>query len=325
MNSEVDVVIDLLPPKVHGRVAAASVQHRAHLVNTSYSVPEVEALATQAEAMDVTILPEFGLDPGIDLVMLGEAVRSLDQVDEIWSYGAGIPELEAASNPLKYKVSWRFEGVLNSYRRAGKVIQDGAILQIPDNQMFYPENMHHVDIEGVGRLEAFPNGDAIKYADLLGIPASSLKALGRYAMRWPGHCAFWRSLVELHLLDSLPVMLDGVAVDRKRYLAAALEPHLQYNRDERDIVILRIEVIGKKANRTQRIVIQMVDKRDLQTGFTAMSRTVGYTASIGAQMIATGRITKRGILTPVKDIPYETLQEELAKRGIFITSRVQDV
>jgi saccharopine dehydrogenase-like NADP-dependent oxidoreductase len=66
----------------------------------------------------------------------------------------------------------------------------------------------------------------------------------------------------------------------------------------------------------------MTDRRDLQTGFTAMSRTVGYTASIGAQMIATGKITKRGVLTPVNDIPYVDLKRELGKREIRLTSEV---
>jgi saccharopine dehydrogenase-like NADP-dependent oxidoreductase len=322
MKSGVDVAIDLLPSFVCGRVAAAAVQHRVHLVNTFYTLPEVKDLASQAESRKVTILPEFGLDPGIDLVMLGEAVRSLDEVEEIWSYGGGIPEPEAASNPLKYKVTWTFEGVLNSYRRAGKVIRDGRIVPIQDNEMFYPDNIHQIDIEGVGTLEAFPNGDAVKYADMLGIDRSKLQALGRYAMRWPGHCAFWRTMVDLHLLDSEPVMIDGVAVDRKRFLAAALEPHLQYSADERDMVILRTEVKGKKGNHVQRVVVQMIDRRDLETGFTAMSRTVGYTASIGAQMIATGNITKRGVLTPVNDIPYVDLKRELAKRGIRVTSEV---
>lgn len=322
MKSGVDVAIDLLPSHVCGRVAVAAVKHGVHLVNTFYAVPEVKDLAAQAEARNITILPEFGLDPGIDLVMLGEAVRSLDEVEEIWSYGGGIPEPKAANNPLKYKVTWTWEGVLNSYRRAGRVIRDGTVVQIRDTEMFYPENIHEIDIEGVGGLEAFPNGDAVQYADLLGIPTSKLKALGRYAMRWPGHCAFWRTLVDLHLLDSEPVMVNGVAVSPRHFLAAALEPHLQYSADERDVVILRTEVKGKKGNHAQRVVVQMIDRRDLQTGFTAMSRTVGYTASIGAQMIASGKITKRGLLTPVNDIPYEDLTRELAKRGIRITSEV---
>lgn len=321
MQSGADVVIDLLPSHMCGKIAAAAVKHGVHLVNSFYAVPEVKELAAQAEANNVTILPEFGLDPGIDLVMMGEAVRSLDEVEEIWSYGGGIPELAAADNPLKYKVTWTFAGVLNSYRRAGKVIRDGTIVEIKDTEVFYPANIHHVDIDGVGRLEAFPNGDALKYADLLGLDKSRLKALGRYAMRWPGHCAFWRTIVDLHLLDSEPVMVDGVAIDRKRYLVAALEPHLQYRADERDLVILRIEVKGRKMNRDQRVVAQMIDRRDLQTGFTSMSRTVGFTASIGAQMIGAGKITKRGVLSPINDFPYADLKEELAKRGIDLTSQ----
>ena len=33
------------------------------------------------------ILPEFGMGPEIDLILLGEAARSLDQVVEIITYG----------------------------------------------------------------------------------------------------------------------------------------------------------------------------------------------------------------------------------------------
>jgi len=322
MKCGADVAIDLLPAHACGRVAAAAVQHGVHLVNTFYTLPEVKDLAARAESRDVTILPEFGLDPGIDLVMLSKAVRSLDEVEEIWSYGGGIPEPEAAGNPLKYKVTWTFEGVLNSYRRAGKVIRDGQIVEIGDSEMFYPENIHRVEIDGLGKLEAFPNGDAVKYADLLGISRSKLQALGRYALRWPGHCAFWRTMVDLCLLDSEAVMVDGVAVDRKRFLAAVLEPHLQYSADERDLVILRTVVKGRKGGQGQSVILQMIDRRDLETGLTAMSRTVGYTASIGALMIASGKITKRGVLTPINDVSYADLKQELAKRGIQITSEV---
>ncbi len=83
-----DVAIDLLPAPFCGRVAAAAVQHGIHLVNAFYARPEVKQLTDEARARDVTVLPEFGMDPGIDLVLLGEAVRSLDRVEEIITYGA---------------------------------------------------------------------------------------------------------------------------------------------------------------------------------------------------------------------------------------------
>lgn len=323
MEQRPDVAIDLLPVAFHGPVAATAVKHGIHLVNASYVGPQVRKLSDEAKARNVTILPEFGMDPGIDLVLLGEAVRSLDRVEDIITYGAGFPAPETADNPLKYKVTWTFDGVLKSYKRAGRVIRDGKIVAIKDTEMFCPENIHELEIEGLGRLEAFPNGDALKYADLLGLEISGLRNMGRYVLRWPGHCAFWKTIVGLHLLDDEPVMVNGVAVNRKRFLAAAIEPHIQYGDHERDVVVVRIEVTGTKDEKKRRAIYQVIDKRDLETGFTAMSRTVGYTASIGAQMIGTGKITQRGVLSPVTDIPYQQFAQELGKRDIRITSTIE--
>ncbi|KPL19077.1 MAG: hypothetical protein AMJ92_05130 [candidate division Zixibacteria bacterium SM23_81] len=320
MEQGPDVVIDLLPSVFCGTVAAVAVERQIHLVNAFYAGPQVKNLAEMAETRNVTILPEFGMDPGIDLVLLGEAVRSLDIVEEIFSYGAGFPEPDAADNPIKYKVTWTFEGVLKSYRRAGRVIRNGKTVDVKESQMFSPENIHEIEIEGLGKLEAIPNGDALKYANLLGIEQSGLRHMGRYSLRWPGHCAFWKTIVGLHLLDDEPVIVNGVAVDRRRFLAAAIEPHIQYGPLERDVVVVRVEVRGRKDGKHTRAVYQVIDRRDLKTGFTSMSRTVGYTASIGALMIGNGKIAKRGVLSPVNDIPYKAFAQELGKRNIQVTS-----
>jgi len=320
MASRPDAIIDLLPVAFHETVARTAVAHGAHLVNASYTTPGLASLADEAKARDIALLPEFGMDPGIDLVLLGEAVRSLDDVEEIITYGAGFPEPAAATGPLKYKVTWTFDGVLKSYLRAGRVIREGQIVDIEATEMFLPEHIHEVELEGLGRLEAFPNGDALKYAELLGLDPASLRNLGRYVLRWPGHCALWKALVDLHFLDNEPAMVDGLAVDRKRFLAAVLEPHIQYGPEERDVVVVRIAVSGRKDGKPARICQQVIDMRDLGTGHTAMCRTVGYTASIGAQMIASGRIGRRGLLTPVNDVPYEPFAKELEKRGIDIAS-----
>lgn len=319
MQQGPDVVIDLLPVPFVPNVARAAVKHGVHLVNTSYVVPQVTQLADEAKARNVTILPEFGMDPGIDLVLLGQAVRSFESVEEITTYGAGFPEPEAADNPLQYKVTWTFAGLLNSYRRAARIIRDYEIVDIAETEIFSPENIYTIDIEGLGTLEAFANGDALKYAALLGVDVTGLRNLGRYVLRWPGHCAFWKKLVDLHLLDDEPVLVDGVAVKPKRFLAAALEPHIQYRAHERDIVVARVEVTGEQRGKKVRAVYQVIDRRDLETGHTAMSRTVGYTASIGAQMVGGCRITQRGVLSPVTDIPYEHFVQELGRRGIHVT------
>ncbi len=177
-------------------------------------------------------------------------------------------------------------------------------------------------IPGLGAFEAYVNGDALPYAAMLGIAPQKLRRLGRYAFRWPGHCAFWKKLVDLHLLDDDTLTLDGVAVNRRRFLAAAIEPHIRLGEKERDVAVIRVEVTGEKDGKKKRAVLQIIDHRDLATGFTAMSRTVGYTASIGARMIADGRLQKRGLLSPLRDVPYDIFKMELTRRNIGISEEI---
>jgi saccharopine dehydrogenase-like NADP-dependent oxidoreductase len=316
------VAIDLTPSRFSPLVAQEALKARVHLVNTVYVLPALKELAGEVMAAGLTFLPEFGMDPGIDLVLLGRAVSLFDQVDEISSYGAGIPEATAANNALKYKVTWTFEGVLRAYMRGGRLIRNGRIVTIKSNEMFNPENIHEIEIPGLGKFEAYANGDSLPYAEMLGIAPEKLRRLGRFSFRWPGHCEFWKKLIDLHLLDDESLTLDGVPINRRRFLAAAMEPYILLGEKERDMAVIRIEVAGTKAGKKMRAVLQIIDRRDLASGFTAMSRTVGYTASIGAQLVGSGQINKRGLLSPLHDIPYEIFKQELAKRNITISEEI---
>ena len=318
-----DVVIDLLPAKFCGLVVQLAVKHKVHLVNTYYVSPEIRALSAEAERLGLTILPEFGMDPGIDLVCLGHTVRCLDTVEGLASYGAGFPEPAAANNAIKYKVTWTFAGVLNSYLRPGRFLRDGKVVAFGERAMFSPEFLHRLDLEGLGELEAFPNGDAIKYLELLNLDSASVKNMGRFVLRWPGHCAFWKTLVDLGMLDPGSIEVDGVAVDRRKFLQSSMEPLLQYGPGERDVAVIRVDAVGLKDGKRTRVVTNCIDYRDLATGFTAMTRTVGFTTSIGAQMIGRGQLRKPGILTPVSDVPYDLFTGELKKRGILVTTTTE--
>ena len=204
------------------------------------------------------------------------------------------------------------------------VLSTGRVVELGPDEMFRPEQVHTVEVSKVGELEAYPNGDALPYADLLSLDRRVLVSLGRYSMRWPGHAEFWHKVVALGLLDDEPVAVDGVLVDRKRYLAAALGPRLQYAEGEQDLGILIVDVAGTRGGRAARIVMQVVDRRDLETGFTAMGRLVGFTASVGAQLVGSGTIAKRGLLSPVTDVPYRALVDALRARGIEVRVEVSD-
>jgi saccharopine dehydrogenase-like NADP-dependent oxidoreductase len=125
-------------------------------------------------------------------------------------------------------------------------------------------------------------------------------------------------MVELGFLNEEAITVGKVEVSPRQFVHDLLLPQLQYLPTERDIAGIRIDVSGLKEGERKRIIYQMIDRRDLETGLLAMQRTVGYTASIGAQMILNGQIKKRGLLTPTRDIPAEIFIEELKKRGIQI-------
>jgi len=104
-----------------------------------------------------------------------------------------------------------------------------------------------------------------------------------------------------------------------------LEPQLRLRDDERDIAIVRVDARGVKNSKRTRVVYQLIDYRDLSTGFTAMQRTTGFTASIGAQMILRGDISKKGIIFPGTDIPFNVFKAELEKRGMKIERFVEEL
>jgi lysine 6-dehydrogenase len=52
-----------------------------------------------------------------------------------------------------------------------------------------------------------------------------------------------------------------------------------------------------------------------------MTRMVGFTTSIGAQMVLRGDISRRGLLSPLSDVPFQPFLKELEKRGISVDRR----
>jgi len=323
MKDRVDVVIDVLPVAFMGIVAEAALEAGVSVVNTMYGHQMPEGLHQRALAKGIILMPEAGLDPGIDLTLCGYGVSQMDEVSELHSYCGGFPDEKAIDNPLKYKITWTWNGVLLSYKRPAKIMRDGKIINIPARDQFAEQWIEVIDFPGVGQLELIPNGDAVIFAEYLGI-SKTLRSTSRCTMRWPGHCAFWKKLVDLGFLSDEPVKGLPFELTPHQFMVEHLEPQLQYKEGERDIVAMRNIIIGIKGGKKIKITYDMLDMRDLETGLFAMNRTTGYTASIVAQMIANGDIKGKGLLTPVRDIPYERFLDEIKKRGIMIREQIEN-
>jgi saccharopine dehydrogenase-like NADP-dependent oxidoreductase len=182
--------------------------------------------------------------------------------------------------------------------------------------------IHEIDFPGLGRLEAFPNGNAVFFTDLLGV-TKTLTETGRYSLRWPGWCAFWRPLVKLDFLSDEPLSGLPCEITPHQCMVKLMEPQLQYRADEKDLAVMRNIFIGVKNGKKKKITCDLLIERDLKTGLLAMSLGVGYPACIVAQMIGKGEIEKRGVLSPATDIPYEAFVKGLMERGIKIDEKAE--
>jgi lysine 6-dehydrogenase len=273
----------------------------------------------------VIILPEMGLDPGIDLVMGRLAIDELDEVHGLYSYGGGVPAPECADNsPIKYKISWIFDRVLAVYVREGRLIKNGKLHIVPGNEIFREENIHEIEFPGIGSVEAYPNGDSERYVEIFGL-GKELVEMGRFALRWPGHSRFWRTMVDLGLLEDNTIKINNADISPRVFLTNWLTPRLQFGKEERDLALLRVEAWGLKKGKKVKVAYDLCDYRDLETGLFAMNRTVGFTSSIGALMILEGKITQPGVLSPVKHVPPLEFMEEIKKRGMEIVYKIEEL
>jgi saccharopine dehydrogenase-like NADP-dependent oxidoreductase len=233
--------------------------------------------------------------------------------------------LECANdNPIRYKISWIFDRVLAVYTREARLVKDGRLHVIPGDEIFRPENVHEIEFPGIGKLEAYPNGDAERYVEIFGLD-KELVEMGRFALRWPGHSKFWRKMVDLGLLDDTPISVGGTELSPRSFISQWLTPRLQYTDEQRDLALLRVEAWGIKEGRKVKVIYDLVDYRDLSTGLFAMNRTVGFTSSIGALMILAGGITGAGVLSPVRHVPPHAFLKEVKARGMRVDYLVKEM
>lgn len=312
-----DAVIDLLPLPFMANAFEAALETRVPLVSTNYGKP-VHHLHEPARTAGISLMPECGLDPGIDLVICGNAVRQFDELHVLNSYCGGVPEKKACTNPLDYKISWNFDMVLRSQKRASTFIRAGEKIEVPAERQHESDMIHTISFPGLGDMEAVPNGDAVFYTDLLGV-TSGIREAGRYLLRWPGWAAFWGPLKRLGLLSDEPLKGLGCPVTPHQFMVKLLEPQLQYQNGEKDIVAMYNAFSGIKNGRVKTLKTSLVIERDLNSGLYGMSLGVGFPASIVAQMIASGEIAQKGVLNPALHVPYVTFMAALAERGIVVT------
>ncbi len=103
-----------------------------------------------------------------------------------------------------------------------------------------------------------------------------------------------------------------------------LEEKLCYKSGEKDMVILRDEVIADYGNYKKRYLSVLIDYGEVGKE-TSVARTVALPAAVGVKLILENRITLKGVRIPVEPEIYEPVLSELEKLGITLEEKEEEI
>ncbi|MGZ5191674.1 MAG: saccharopine dehydrogenase C-terminal domain-containing protein, partial [Flavisolibacter sp.] len=108
--SRADIVISMLPPALHSKVAKDCLQFSKHLLTASYVDDEIKRMGNEIKNKNLLFLCEMGLDPGIDHIsamkLIDEIHAKGGKITSFKSHCGGLVAPESDNNPWHYKISW---------------------------------------------------------------------------------------------------------------------------------------------------------------------------------------------------------------------------
>jgi len=258
-----------------------------------------------ARSKGVSVVPDCGMGPGLINHMGVYVMELLDRAREVRLYDGGLPQDPA--DPWRYQLTFHINGLTNEYDGDATFIRDGKLVPVPT----FTE-LETVDFAPLGTLEAF-----VISGSLSTTPHTHLGRLQRYetkVLRYPGHFATFEAYKRLGLFSEDPLEVDGQVVVPRHLYHRLLEPKITAP-VIRDICLMRAVGVGEKDGRAARVTVDLVDRYDEATGFTAMERLTGWHAAVMMGLQARGRIAP-GAHRMEQAVKAAEVMAELEKRGI---------
>lgn len=199
--SGADIVISMLPFRMHPLVAGSCLKYRCHMVTASYTSDEIRDLDRAAADAGILMLNEMGVDPGIDHM---SAMRIIDRIRgeggkiEIFeSNTGGLVAPGSDNNPWNYKFTWNPRNVVLAGQAGARFLYNSKFKYIPYHKIF--ERYEVINILDLGEFEVYPNRDSLKYQEEYGL--QEVSTMFRGTIRRRGFCDAWNALVQLGATD----------------------------------------------------------------------------------------------------------------------------
>jgi len=287
------------------RIAIESGSSLCDLGGHTETVREQLALDDVARKAGVTITPDCGLGPGLNISMGVLAMSYVEKPEDVLIWDGGLPQ--NPEPPWNYLLTFNINGFTNEYFGDAYFLRNGEV--VPVSCLSEIETLDFPS--PLGQLEAAVTSGGLSTAPWTF--AGKLKRLENKTLRYPGHWDQFKAFQLLGLFEEDPIQVNGTTVSPREVFHSLLEPKITADKI-RDICVIRTQCNGTTDGKSASSTIELIETYDEATGFTAMEKLTGWHASIVAILSAQGDIP-RGAIPVETALTADALAKEGARRG----------
>jgi len=277
-----EFVICAVPGFMGYRTLEAIIRAGKNVVDISFFPENALALDALAKQMNVTVIVDCGVAPGMSNLILGYHNARMT-ISNFECLVGGLPRKRV--QPFEYKAPFSPMDVLEEYTRPARYVENGCIVTKPALS-----DAEFIEVENIGTLESFNTDGLRSILFTMGhIPNMKEKTL-----RYPGHIALMKSLISAGFLDTRPIKLNNMDISPLEFSSALLFNQWKLGADEEEFTVMKISI----SDASTRIEYNLFDSYDAASGISSMSRTTGYTCTAALNMMMAGLFTEKGVFPP---------------------------
>ncbi len=219
-------VLSAAPFHLTGHVAKAARLEGVNYFDLTEDVATTRMVKDLAEGATTALIPQCGLAHGFISIAAHDIASRFDKLDTVRLRVGALPQYP--SNALSYNLTWSTDGVINEYIERCEAVVEGKLREVPAM-----EELEEFSLDGT-RYEAFNTSGGL--GTLCETLEGKVRSLNYKTIRYPGHCALMRVLLnDLQLSHRREVLKD--------ILEHAVPATMQ------DMVIVFVTVTGEREGR----------------------------------------------------------------------------
>jgi saccharopine dehydrogenase-like NADP-dependent oxidoreductase len=219
-------VISALPFFLNPGVAEACAEAGVHYFDLTEDVATTRAVRKVASGSKVAFVPQCGLAPGFISIVGHHLAKKFDSLRQLHMRVGALPQFPA--NALKYNLTWSTDGLINEYCNPCEAIHDSRAVELMPL-----EGLEHFSLDGID-YECFNTSGGL--GTLVETLDHKVESLNYKTVRYPGHCAVMKMLLE-----------DLRLRERRHLLKDIMEQSLPIT--HQDVVLIFVTATGMREGR----------------------------------------------------------------------------